>query len=209
MERKDLIAGFVFDNYLNRGNFSFSMDEIAQNLNISKKTIYKHFSSRKEMLEYCIQLFFAELDSRFSRLVQRTFSTEKEFRDLIHDWFAVITDVTSSFDLSALDRIQYRYPDFWKIMNTNRERLVNTHFMKILEKAADLGLIKKEIPVPLLVKAVITLITNLAVPGIIVEHGGIKVFIRFTAGLILDGILKRDTCPALKSHNNKAQGGRK
>ncbi len=209
MERKDLIAGFVFDNYLNKGNFSFSMDEIAQNLNMSKKTIYKHFSSREEMLEYCIQGFFAELESRFSKLSRRPFSTEQEFRELIHDWFAVITDITSSFDLSALDRIQYRYPDFWKIMNTNRERLVNNYFLKVLKKAADLGLVKNEIPVPLLVKAVINLITDLAVPEIIIQHGGVQVFIQFVASMILDGILKRDTHSAGKSRNNKDYGGRK
>ena len=192
MDKKYLIAGFVLDNYLSKGNFSFAMDEIAMNLGISKKTIYKHFSSRDEMLVYCIQGFFGELELEFSKLAECSFNTEQEFRKLIHDWFSIITDAAARFDMSALNRVRYRNPELWGIMNTNRERLIKTYFMKVLKNASDCNLIKKEIPIPLLVTTFINMISNLAVPEIIIRHGGVKVFSDFVVSLILDGILRKN-----------------
>lgn len=192
MDKKDLIAEFVFSNYLSKGNFSFSMDEIALNLAMSKKTIYRNFTSRDEMLSYCVQSFFRKIEKRFSKLSEQEFHTEQEFRKLIHDWFAVITDLASNFDLSAIEKVQYRHPELWKILNNNRERLLKIYFMKVIRKAADYGLIKKEIPVPLLVLTITSLINNLAVPEIILQHGGIHVFVNFITSIILDGILQKN-----------------
>jgi AcrR family transcriptional regulator len=55
MEEKEIILKFAGEKFQREGFNKISMDEIAFQLHISKKTIYKHFKSKDKLIESLIE----------------------------------------------------------------------------------------------------------------------------------------------------------
>ena len=51
MKEKEKIANYSKDVFFKSGFYKITMDEIAQGLRMSKKTIYKYFPSKKILFE--------------------------------------------------------------------------------------------------------------------------------------------------------------
>ncbi|MCX6165394.1 MAG: TetR/AcrR family transcriptional regulator, partial [Ignavibacteriae bacterium] len=54
MKEKDIILKFAGEKFYKDGFNKISMDEIASQLHISKKTIYKYFPSKDKLIESLI-----------------------------------------------------------------------------------------------------------------------------------------------------------
>ncbi len=62
MEIKDKILEVAFRLFLRRGIKSVSMDDIAIELGVSKKTIYKWFENKDEIVEAALQAYLSDMD---------------------------------------------------------------------------------------------------------------------------------------------------
>lgn len=60
MEKEELIRVKSLKLFMRYGAKSVSMDNIASNLGMSKKTIYEHFKDKKELLTSCLRTFISE-----------------------------------------------------------------------------------------------------------------------------------------------------
>lgn len=58
-----------------------SMDEIAKNASVTKRTVYKYFSSKEELLKY----FIAEEVEQMKKIVERVERKNLDFFDAIHE----------------------------------------------------------------------------------------------------------------------------
>jgi TetR/AcrR family transcriptional regulator, cholesterol catabolism regulator len=90
MEIKNRIveqASLMFFKY---GIRSITMDEIAESLGISKRTLYEHFANKEELLKTCIQFKYEE-----NKKLQETFLAEHPDNPLeiihLHFRHAIIT----------------------------------------------------------------------------------------------------------------------
>lgn len=82
--------------------FKFTMDEIAKNLTISKKTIYKYFKTKELLIIECIDVVFQDI--------------YEEHRSIIEE------DLEP---LKKLKKILAVYPSIYDIENLNMEELNN------------------------------------------------------------------------------------
>ena len=57
MKEKEKISNYSQDVFFKSGFYKITMDEIAKGLRISKKTIYKYFPSKKNLLEAIVNSF--------------------------------------------------------------------------------------------------------------------------------------------------------
>ncbi|MBN1646559.1 MAG: TetR/AcrR family transcriptional regulator [Spirochaetales bacterium] len=190
MDKKEYISEAAFTLFFSRGNFNVSMDSLAASLGMSKKTIYRYFSSKEELIDYTLNGFFGLIENRFSTLAGRKIKTRHDMRACMTTWFATICEILSAFDLNSFQGLQFEYPLLWKKIDENRKSIIGRHLAGILEKARQHNLIRPEIPVPLLAESINILISNLASPHIIMRFGGLHVFTGFISTLLLDGILK-------------------
>ena len=66
MEIKDKILEVAFRLFLRRGIKSVSMDDIALELGASKKTIYKWYENKDEVVEASLQAYLTDMDQECS-----------------------------------------------------------------------------------------------------------------------------------------------
>ena len=129
----------------NKRGIKFTMDDIARDLHISKKTIYKEFNDKDE-------LFYATVDYGFAAVKQKEAEIlAKEGIDLLDKITQLIIcmpDNYNSIDFRKVYQLRDKYPDVYMAISDHLESdWGNTE--QLLEKAMDEGIIR-QIPIPII-----------------------------------------------------------
>lgn len=103
--------------YIKNGLKSFSMDEIAAHLQISKATLYKHFKSREEIIETALIIKLSDIGSFKEQLFDENQSYVDRYFNAIYIFFAEISGISTDFLLD----LKMLYPDIWKRVEFFRE----------------------------------------------------------------------------------------
>lgn len=103
--------------YIKNGLKKLSMDEVAKQLSVSKATLYKHFSSREEIVELALMVKLNDIGSFKEMLFDESQPYIDRYFNSIHLFFAEISGISTEFllDLKKL------YPDIWKRVEFFRE----------------------------------------------------------------------------------------
>jgi AcrR family transcriptional regulator len=90
METQERILDTAFDLFRQFGTRSITMDDIAQKMGVSKKTLYAHFVDKNEMVVHAI--------TRFLRVMDQEFKTNQEqATDAIDELFQVMNMLDKNF----------------------------------------------------------------------------------------------------------------
>jgi AcrR family transcriptional regulator len=76
-----------------KGFQAVPMDEIARELRISKKTIYKYFSSKEELLESALVDLFGKIEARLMLLERQKSSKDvlQRYADILRNWKSALS----------------------------------------------------------------------------------------------------------------------
>ena len=81
---KDKILYFTHAKFITEGFYKTTMDEIARDLQISKKTIYKHFESKEVLLEAVCDMRILLMHERIDEIVESSDDSVTKFLKLIN-----------------------------------------------------------------------------------------------------------------------------
>lgn len=70
---------YLFNQY----GYKFSMDNLSKNLKISKKTLYKYFSSKEEIITYIIDESFNDVHTKQQVIFKSNLDTETKLRKIL------------------------------------------------------------------------------------------------------------------------------
>lgn len=127
---KDLTHDRILDAAMNRmlkfGYRKVTMDEIAQDLVISKNTIYKHFTSKIEMVEALFQRLEKEINYELS-LIEESHKDPVEI--ISKNIFFLQQRLTPWFE-HFLGDIKSELPDLWtRFLNFRNEKISEIKFL--------------------------------------------------------------------------------
>lgn len=100
--------------YMKNGLRKFSMDDIAKELGVSKATVYKHFSSRTEILEAVVRAKIMEI-AAFEELVEdQSIPYMTRYKNAIKNASVQLAGISNQ---TLLD-LRELYPEMWeKVMS--------------------------------------------------------------------------------------------
>ncbi|MEO7394183.1 MAG: TetR/AcrR family transcriptional regulator [Chitinophagaceae bacterium] len=90
MEHKERIAGKAEELFMQYGIRSVSMDDIANNLGMSKKTLYQYFADKDELVE-------AVVDSHINIVQGDCINCRNGAKDAIHEIFLTMDHIMEEF----------------------------------------------------------------------------------------------------------------
>lgn len=123
----------------------FTIDEIAAELKISKKTIYKYFKSKDDIiLEY-----FKTIISSDKNSVEKTMNSNADFLEKIHQ--IIYSNHKYRLPIKLLNEAKLFYPDEWNEIEELKQYKLNA-MKDILEKASLEGKINSDINFAVLCK---------------------------------------------------------
>ncbi|MCX6183890.1 MAG: TetR/AcrR family transcriptional regulator [Flavobacterium sp.] len=154
---KDKIIKTATEMFLKLGFKSVTMDDIACEMCISKKTIYKYFQNKEALIEegteevhQRIQLMMDEIAAQNFNAIAENFEFRKSFKKMFQ-----------SVDHSPAYQLKKHYPEIYHSMMAIRLNECNILFKQNIEKGIREGLYRPEIDIPTTVQFYYTLIFSI------------------------------------------------
>lgn len=138
---KEKIIAKASDLFLRLGFKSITMDDIAGEMCISKKTIYKYFCNKEVLIEEsteAVQKAFHEVignivDKKYNAIAEN-FEIRKMFKEIF-----------KSADTSPVYQLKKHYPEIYEKVITREVAECTMWFKQNIEKGIQEGLYRKEI----------------------------------------------------------------
>lgn len=111
------------------GLYKTSMDELASLLQVSKKTIYKHFPSKENLVEEITKFWMTSSTERVDKIVHSKTDVVTKFIKLLEDYSCDLSRVSDKW----IKDYQIHFPDIWKTVEKFREEKI-FHYAKKLFK---------------------------------------------------------------------------
>ncbi|MDO6515969.1 TetR/AcrR family transcriptional regulator [Zobellia uliginosa] len=142
MINKDQFLEFALSKFLKFGSKRFTLDDLAHELGISKKTIYENFKGKEEIIRESLTTLLNRLRSEINQCV------EKEKSDpilTIISIYRIGLDTFKSFSPNFLRSLKKYYPNVYRLFNDFREREVSVLVKDLLSSAQDKGQIRQDV----------------------------------------------------------------
>ncbi len=129
--------------FLQYGFKSATMDDIAKNMGMSKKTIYKYFKDKDTLVTASINLINENIFKGITQIQKANFNAIQENFEIIKH----VNVIFKNLQESPAYQLQKHYPKkYQKLISTNREVFIDS-IVKNLEKGIKEGLYREEIDV--------------------------------------------------------------
>jgi hypothetical protein len=150
MERKneDRILAAAGELFYRHGIKSITMDDIATNLGISKKTIYQHYNDKDSIVKALTEL---ELTERMNEMD----SMRKAAVNAIDEIFKVMTCISGSFSkitASLFYDMQKYHPESWNKFHQFKENQMQQFIEENLKNGIKQTLYRKDINIKIMAK---------------------------------------------------------
>jgi len=126
-----------------------TMDDIAAELAMSKKTLYSHFRSKAELLQAAVIDKQRAIEADLERITSQSSSDSLA---AIKQLLAKMQQHLGEIHLAFMRNIRREAPDLFEFVEIRRRDLIHRYFGKILAQGRRAGIIRKDIPIRLIIE---------------------------------------------------------
>jgi len=116
--------------YLKEGFYKISMDNLAVDLRMSKKTIYKYFPTKENLVEEVAQFTMNLISEKVETIISSDSDVIKKITGLTEMFGFFLTQFSEKW----LSDIRIHMPAVWEKIDTFRTKKIYTIFSKIIEQ---------------------------------------------------------------------------
>jgi AcrR family transcriptional regulator len=154
---KDKIINKAKDMFLKLGFKSITMDDIACEMCISKKTIYKYFSNKELLIEESTQLVHKEVHETINTIIAKNHNAIEENFEIRR----MFKEMFKSTETSPLYQLKKHYPEVYHKVLGSQIEICECCFRDNILKGIAEGLYRNDIDVENYVKFYYTLIFSI------------------------------------------------
>ncbi len=152
-------------NFFANGFRGVTMDDLAQDLGISKKTLYEHFPSKTALVEAAILDKFRGIDAELERI---TSERSSDFAGTLHRLLAYIQEQTEEIQPPFLRDIR-RQPEIFHHVENSRRELVQRYFGKLIYHGRKAGIIREDVPAEVIIEIILGALEKIINPAKMAE----------------------------------------
>jgi AcrR family transcriptional regulator len=162
---KERLKYFCQELFLREGFYKISMDEIARDLKMSKKTIYKYFPTKQLLVKEVVFDFIENNKKTIKEIVEQKQDAVTKFHFMIQ----FVAEILMRGGEKLFGEVQKHMPDLWKEIDAFRVRLMGENISKIIEQG------KKEkyfikIPTALVLNIFISALRGVVTPQFLMNN---------------------------------------
>lgn len=134
---KEKILEYSLNKFLKEGFYKTSMDTVATELHMSKKTIYKHFPTKELLVTAIVDRFTSTVSSHIESVIRtETNSLTKAFR-----LFEIMGSVAMKLSDTWVKDIRIHMPKLWEKIDEFRTKRANAVLGSIIKQGQEEGMI--------------------------------------------------------------------
>ncbi len=138
----------TFIELFNLYGSSLTLSQLSSSLHISKKTIYKFFSSKNEIYEAILDSAVEQISNRQKEIYENSSLTLDE---KIHQLLTIETEEEKKLNMEKVRSLSETDPVFFKRLMDEYE-IRWDYFSKLLKEGIDAGVIKKDTNINLVIR---------------------------------------------------------
>ncbi|MBZ0180058.1 MAG: TetR/AcrR family transcriptional regulator [Melioribacteraceae bacterium] len=183
--QKQKILEFCETKFTQLGFWDISLDHLAKELRISKKTFYKYFDSKDEIIQNVVESVTTKIADAVQDIVKSDGTSPEKLYRLIE----FISRRFISISEKWLNDLSIHYPHLWANLEDFRENMINKNLTELIIQGQNEGYIK-EYPVNLIMAIYLSSIRGVANPKFImnnnmsIEKAGTSVLTIITSGIL-------------------------
>jgi AcrR family transcriptional regulator len=169
IEVKSKIINASRDLFFEFGPSRVKMEEIAERLAMSKKTLYKHFTSKDEVLAAVMDASHCEIEVLLGKFKQSLGAADDVdfLRQLSEAGKQMADRMTVMFQSPFLKDLQRSYPSYWQEFTKRRRLDILSMFQTICEEGKRRGVLRAELNYELFTLMYLACVENVLHPSVI------------------------------------------
>jgi len=155
-------------HFFSHGFRSVSMDDLAAELAISKKTLYLHFASKIALLEAVLADKFASVETTSEEIVR---AYPHDFPVALHELLANMQRELDEIKPPFVRDMRQKAPHVFKSVERRRADLVERFFGNLFIEGQRTGMVRKDVPAKLIIEILLAMVQAIMNPPKMEELG--------------------------------------
>lgn len=185
MEDHEKILQFTLKKFIKEGFYKTSMDELARDLSMSKKTIYKYFPSKEKLVEAVVEHLMLTISGEMDDIILQKKSAVSKITSMLR----LIGSISMSLGDRWLSDMKLHAPHLWKRIEQFRVKKMNTNIKQLIEQGKNEGFFKDK-PIEFIMPIFISAVSTIVTPDFLLNSNySFKDAVEITFDILLNGIL--------------------
>jgi AcrR family transcriptional regulator len=185
MEEKDKIIEIGEEKFFRDGFYKTTMDEVAAELKMSKKTIYKFFPSKDDLIHSIAQHFMNKMKNR----ILPALNTDKNAIEKLEALMQVLAKASEKISTARMEEMKRHFPSLWNEIDNFRTEMMLGNITRIIDQGKEEGLFL-DYPTSLIMTMLVASVRNVVNPDFILNNNcSIIEAARYAFKVIIGGIV--------------------
>ena len=136
-------------HFFAHGFRSVTMDDLAEELGMSKKTLYASFPSKEALLRSVVLDKFRSVELDLDRIAS---ASSTDVLDSLHQLLACVQHHAEEIQPPFVRDIRREAPEMFQLVQSRRREVIQSHFGKILDEGRRAGIFRKDISTQLMIE---------------------------------------------------------
>jgi AcrR family transcriptional regulator len=155
-------------HFFSHGFRSVTMDDLAEELGVSKKTLYAHFPRKIELLEAVLADKFTGVEAKLTEISR---AHPHDFRTALHELLANMRRELDEIKPPFVRDMRQKAPHVFKTVERRRAALIERFFGKLFIEGQRTGMVRKDVPAKLMIEILLAMVQAIMNPPKMEELG--------------------------------------
>jgi AcrR family transcriptional regulator len=162
------IVGAARAHFFSHGFRSVTMDDLAEELGISKKTLYARFPSKIALLEAVLADKFTGVEAKLNDIAR---AYPHDFSAALHELLANMQRELDEIRPPFVRDMRQKAPHVFKTVERRRADLVERFFGNLFIEGQRTGMVRKDVPAKLIIEILLAMVQAIMNPPKMEELG--------------------------------------
>jgi len=155
-------------HFFNHGFRSVTMDDLAEELGMSKKTLYAHFPGKFDLLEAVLADKLAAVEAKLKEVTRaHPHDFPATLRELLAGTHRELDEIKPPF----VRDMRQKAPDVFKLVERRRAAVIQRYFGKFFADGQRTGMVRKDVPTRLIIEILLAMVQSIMNPAKMEELG--------------------------------------
>ena len=185
MDDQEKIIEQIEEKLFKEGFYKTTMDDVASELGMSKKTIYKFFPSKEDLVMAIAKHFMNRMKSK----IVPALNTDKNAIEKLAELINILATASEKVSPKRMDEIRKYFPNLWNEIDSFRTKMMFGNITKVIDQGKSEGLFI-DYPTNIIMNILVASIRNIVNPDFILNNNfSIIEAARYAFKIIIGGIV--------------------
>jgi AcrR family transcriptional regulator len=155
-------------HFFSHGFRSVTMNDLAEELGISKKTLYAHFPGKIDLLEAVLADKFAGVEAKLREVMR---AHPCDFPVTLHELLTGTQRELDEIKPPFVRDMRQKAPQVFKVIQRRRAALIQRYFGKLFIEGQRAGMVRKDVPAKFIIEVLLAVVQAIMNPQKMEELG--------------------------------------